>query len=189
MQKTASSVKFLLPLFTILSLVINPKNVNGQPQPFPGTLFFNLTEKEHSGNFLSPEELESKNIKILSYDSVTTQFRYDTIHNSFSVTTDGFERKVFAISFNSDTIIIDYPAKPFANSVCIISPIPLNGRSFSFYNKLTYDALHSNHNRNKFNIFYFCLNCSITDTYAMPEERKAVLKKQLPPFYEVELRK
>lgn len=159
-------------LFLILNL-----NGFGQPTPFRGTLLFNLTETEYTGSLIKKEEFISKKIKILSRHK-DCELKYDTIHNAFSFTTNGTECKEFAIVYKNDTVFIDYPSLPRVNAVHIMMPIPLNGKSFSFSNKFTYDAMHSNINYNNFNIFYLCQGCFLSTQYEMTIETKKRKNKQ-----------
>jgi hypothetical protein len=177
--------------FIISFLLIHLSIFNGigQPTPFPGTLLFNLSEKEH-GQFFNIEDLENKNIQIMSYNEYSG-FRYDTTHKAFAYTTTGFEHKEFIIIYNSDTTFIHYPSLLSLDAVFIKAPIPLNGKSFSFSDKQTYDAIHSNIYYNQFVIFYLCQGCFISDYYEMSEEMKMHSKKALNsyPFYTIKLRK
>lgn len=156
---------------TFLLIIMLNLNGFGQPTPFRGTLLFNLTETEYTGSIIKKEEFLSKKIKILSA-SKGGELKYDTIHNAFSFTTNGTECKEFAIVFKNDTIYIDYPSLPTVNAVHIMMPIPLNGKNFSFSNKFTYDAMHSNMKYDKFNIFYLCQGCFLSKQYEMTLETK-----------------
>lgn len=160
----------------LLIIILNMKGF-GQPTPFKGTLLFNLTETEYTGSLIKKEEFISKKIKILSRQK-DSELKYDTIHNAFSFTTNGTELKEFAIVYNNDTIFIDYPSLPRVNEVHILMPIPLNGKSFSFSNEFTYDAMHSNANYNKFKIFYLCQGCFLSTQYEMTIETKKKRSKR-----------
>jgi hypothetical protein len=175
MIDTANLMKHII-ISSLLILVFNFNGI-GQPTPFRGTLLFNLSEKEY-GAFLSIKELESRNIRLLSYDK-NSEFTYDTIHKAFAFTTNGFEHKEFAITYKSDTVFITYPSLPFLSAVFIKAPIPLNGKSFSFSNKQIYDAIHSNKYYNEFRIFNLCQGCFITEYYAMPEEIEKQISKDI----------
>jgi len=163
---------------TLLLTLLFISNANAQPAPFRGTLLFNLTEKENFGEFLTIEDLKSKKVQLLS-DNKESELKYDGLNKAFSFTTIGFETKQFAIIYNNDTIFINYPSLPFVGAVYLKAPIPLNGMSFSFTNNYTYDAMHSNHYFNNFKIFYLCQGCFISITYAMTEETKKHIRKDL----------
>lgn len=165
----------LLTLLLTLSFI---SNGYAQPAPFQGTLLFNLTEKENFGEFLTIEDFKSEKVRLLSYDN-ESELKYDTLQKAFSYTTIGFETKQFAIIYNNDTVFINYPSLPFVGAVYVKAPIPLNGMSFSFKNKYTYDAMHSNHYFIDFRIFYLCQGCFISDTYSMTEEIKKYIRKDL----------
>jgi hypothetical protein len=165
-------------ILTLLLTLLSISNGNAQPAPFQGTLLFNLTEKENFGELLTIEDFKSEKVRILSYDN-KSELKYDTLHKAFSFTTIGFETKQFAIIYKNDTVYINYPSLPFVRAVYVKAPIPLNGMSFSFKNKYTYDAMHSNHYFNNFRIFYLCQGCFISDTYAMNEEIKKSIRKDL----------
>lgn len=138
-----------------------------QPTPFNGTLFFNLAEEEEGkyiGRAITPEELKNKNIQFLSTD-LNSIFKYETINKAFSFTTNGYEIKNFAIAYKNDTIYISYQS--LHKDVFIKTPIPLNGKSFTFYNKFIYDAMHSN--KSDIKIFNLCQGCIISQ-YETPEE-------------------
>lgn len=150
-----------------------------QPSLFDGTLLFNLTEKENSWDFMTPDEFENKNIHILSFNKEST-LKYDNLNKSFSFTTTGLYAKCFAIVYQKDTIYVDYPSLDFGNSVYVKTPIPLNGKSFSFYNEGTYDAMHSNCRSKVNTVFYLCDVCFISKQYEMPDKtRKQIRKKYL----------
>ena len=153
---------------SLLVLILN-LSVFGQPTPFRGTLLFNLTETEYTGNTLKKEDIISKEINLLSRHK-GCEFKYDTIHKAFSFTTNGTEYKEFAIVYKKDTVFIDFPSLPSIKAVHIKMPIPLNGKSFSFSNIFTYDAMHSNMSYNDSNIFYLCQGCFISTQYEMPIE-------------------
>jgi hypothetical protein len=165
-------------IFTLSLTLFFISNVNAQPAPFWGNLLFNFTEKGGFGEFLTIEEFKSKKIQLFSYNK-ESELKYDTLHKAFSYTTIGFEDKQFAIVYNYDTIFINYPSLPFVGAVFVKAPIPLNGMSFSFNNKYTYDAMHSNHYFNDFRIYYLCQGCFILDTYSMTEETKKYIRKDL----------
>ncbi|MBI3143071.1 MAG: hypothetical protein HYZ16_09605 [Bacteroidetes bacterium] len=165
-------------LLTLLLTFLFISNGNAQPAPFRGTLLFNLTEKGDFGEFLTAEAFKSGKVLLLSSDK-ESELTYDTLHKAFSYTTIGFEKKQFAIIYNNDTIYIDYPSLPFIKAVFVKAPIPLNGVSFSFSNKYTYDAMHSNQYYNNFRMFYLCQGCFISDNYAMTEETKKHIRKEL----------
>lgn len=149
-----------------------------QPAPFKGTLLFNLTEKENTGNYLTVEDFKREKVQLLS-SYKESELKYDIIQKAFSFTTIGFEQKAFAIIYKNDTTFIDYPSLPFLGAVFVKSPIPLDGESFSFANKHTYDAIHSNEYYNDFRIFYLCQGCFMSITYAMTEETKKHVEKYI----------
>jgi len=177
-------MKFIF-ISTLLILLLNYNGI-GQPSPFKGTLLFNLSEKEYGAAF-NIAELESKNIQILSYDK-NSEFSYDTVNRAFAFTTEGLENKEFAIVYQRDTIYITYPSLPFLSAVLIKAPIPLIGKSFSFFNKHTYDAIHSNKNYKEPRIFNLCQGCFISQYYAMPEEIKKCIDKDMF-IYTIKLKK
>ena len=177
-------------IFIIFYLFAFQFNGFAQPAPYPSTLLFNLVEKEkeYSGNWITPDELKSKNITFLSYNE-NSELRYDTIHKAFAFTTMGFECKDFMIIYNNDTIFINYPSLPFAHVIFVKMPIPLNGKSFSFYNKYTYDALNTNHYYNKFSIFYLCQGCWISEQYEMSKEYKEHMREYFPKYNTINMKK
>lgn len=148
-----------------------------QPTPFRGTLLFNLTEKEYTGEWINVETFESKNIRLLSKYK-DSELSYDTLHKAFAFTTNGAEHKEFAIIYQSDTLFINFPSLPFLEAVFIQSPIPLIGKSFSFSNPFIYDAMHSNKNNHKSRIFYLCQGCFLSSQYEMKEETKQQFNKK-----------
>ncbi len=148
-----------------------------QPTPFRGTLLFNLAEKEYSGEWINVETYESKQIRLLSKYK-DSELSYDTLHKAFAFTTNGAEHKEFAIIYQNDTMFINYPSLPFLAAVYIKSPIPLNGKSFSFSNPFIYDAIHSNKNMNGSRIFYLCQGCLLSTQYEMKEEKKQQFNKK-----------
>jgi|SRR5690554_4641655 len=152
-----------------------------QPTPFDGTLLFNLTEKDYPSKHLTIEELKNKNIQFLS-TYPNSIIKYDTIKKAFSFTTRGYESKGFAIAYKNDTIYISYPS--LHRDVFVKAPIPLNGKSFSFYNKFTYDAMHSNRN---IEIFNLCQGCMISQ-YEMSEEIIKQMEKTKRKWHVIELK-
>lgn len=173
-------------LIIILSILIFYFNGFAQPTPFRGTLLFNLVEKENTGKFINIAEFESRNIRLLSnYED--SKFKYDTIQKAFKFTTNGFEQKELALIYQNDTIFINYPSLRFVSAVFIKTPIPLNGKSFSFYNKNIYDAIHSNHCYDNFGIFYLCQGCFLSE-YEMQENRKKQIRRKYF-MYEIKLEK
>lgn len=174
-------------LITILSVLIFYFNGFAQPTPFPGTLLFNLVEKENTGKFINIAEFENRNIRLLS-NYKDSKFKYDTIQKAFKFTTNGFEQKELALIYQNDTIFINYPSLRFVSAVFIKTPIPLNGKSFSFYNKNIYDAIHSNHCYDNFGIFYLCQGCSLSEQYEIQEKQKKQINKKYF-LYEIELEK
>jgi hypothetical protein len=148
-------------------------NLNGvaQPAPFRGTLLFNLTEKEHTGTYLRIEDFKTEKVQLLSYNK-ESKLKYDSINKAFSFTTNGSVMKNFAIVYKKDTVFISYPSLRYLKALSIVMPIPLNGKSFSFYTKYTYDAIHSNESSYFNNIYNLCHGCFISDTYSMSEEEK-----------------
>lgn len=152
-------------------------NVFAQPSDFSGTLLFNLTETENSWNPMSADEIVSRNISFLSFKKNST-LKYDSINNALSYTTDGYEINWLAIVYKKDTIYIDYPSVKLGNSVFVKAPIPLNGKSFSFFNENTYDAMHSNCRGRVNTVFYLCDACFISKQYEMPEKTKMQIRKK-----------
>lgn len=150
--------------------------VVGQPSPFYGTLLFNLTE-ESTGKLITPDEIQSKDIRFFTFQDYNKKavLRYDTIQKVFSIRMLGFESKLFAIIYKSDTIYIDYPSIN-DKSVYIQAPIPLNGKSYSFFNWTTYDAMYNNCKYNKLIIFYLC-SWGALHNYEMTEPRRKQIKK------------
>ena len=163
--------------YIFFALVLISQNCFAQPSSFHGTLLFNLNDDEDTYKPITADELESKNIRFLSYDKQSV-LKYDTIQKAFSFTTNGFEIKRFAIICKKDTIYIDYPSLDFGNSVFIKTPIPLKGKSFSFFNENTYDAMHSNCRGKVSTIFYLCEGCFISKQYEMPDETKKQIRKK-----------
>lgn len=163
LYKRIDTMKKLLYLL-FLTFFFSVKGL-AQPTPFNGTLLFNLTEEEYARKpIITPEEVKSKNIQFLS-TYPNSIVKYDTINKAFSFTTYGYEIKDFAIAYKNDTIYISYPS--LHKDVFIKTPIPLNGKSFTFYNKFTYDAMHSN--KSDIKIFNLCQGCIISQ-YETPEE-------------------
>ena len=76
------------------------------------------------------------------------------------------------------SVFIDYPSLPFISSVFIKAPVPLNGKSFSFYNRNTYDAMYTNHIYNNIRVFYLCQGCFLSEQYEMQEETKKGIEKK-----------
>ena len=175
-------------IFIIFYLFAFQFNGIAQPAPYYATLLFNLTEEEYTGDLLTPDDLKSKNITFLSYNE-NSELRYDMIHKAFAFTTMGFECKDFAIIYNNDTIFINYPSIPFARLVFVKMPIPLNGKSFSFYNEYTYDALNTNHYYNKFSVFYLCQGCWISKQYEMSKEYKEHMREYFLNYNTINMKK
>jgi hypothetical protein len=166
--------------FIFFALMLISQSGHAQPSPFQGSLFFNLNDDENAYKPLTPDEVKSKNIRFLSYNKRSV-VKYDTIQKAFSFTTEAFERKQFAIVYEKDTVYIDYPSIDFGNAVFVKTPIPLKGKSYSFYNDKTYDALHSNGRHKVSTIFYLCEGCLIS-RYEMTEETKKQLKRYPFPY-------
>lgn len=165
-------------------MVLICNNCFSQPSLFPGTLYFNLNDDEDLYKSITPDELKYKKIHFLSYTKQSA-VKYDTIQKAFSFTKKGLESNIFAIVYKNDTIYIDYPSM-VGSSVFIKTPIPLNGKSFSFYNEVTYDALHSNHRVKGYPILYLCDGCRISQ-YEMPDKRKLqIVKKRLTNIIKLE---
>ncbi len=167
-------MKKLLKFIFFITVVIS-QNCFAQPTPFDGTLLFNLNDDVDSYKTITPAEMETKNIRFLSYYKNST-LKYDTLNKAFSFTTTGEERKLFAIVYKGDTIIIDYPSIKSANSVFIKTPIPLKGKSFSFYNEYTYDAMFSNYRGKVYAIFNMCDGCFVSRQYEMPLKTKKLIR-------------
>jgi len=161
--------------YIFFAIVLISQKSFAQPSTFRGTLFFNLNDNEDSYKPINIDEIENKNIRFLSYDKESI-IKYDTIQKAFSFTTNGFVNKQFAIVYEKDTIYVDYPSIDFGNSVFIKTPIPLKGKSYSFYSKKIYDAIHSNYRGKVSTIFYLCDGCQIRQ-YEMTDETKKQLKK------------
>lgn len=163
--------KFMIKLFYILVFLLLSFHNKGisQPTPYNATLLFNLSEIENPYKSLTVKDLEIKGIYFLS--NQPAKLKYDTINKAFAFTAYGYEIQNFAIIYKKDTIYIDYPSREYIKAVFIKTPIPLNGKSFAFYNKFTYDAMHSNNYDT--NNFYLCQGCIISQ-YEMPEQ---LLKK------------
>lgn len=177
-ERRLNSIKMKKKITYILLLTfVIQFNGFAQPQPFIGNLLFNLTENEFTGNFITADELENKNIRFLS-NNPDSKLKYDTRNKAFSFTTEGWEYKMFAILYKNDTIFIDYPSLPFVSAVFIKNAIPLNGKNFSFYNRYTYDAIHSNNYYYHIGIFNLCQGCFISEEYEMQEKTKNQIKKK-----------
>jgi hypothetical protein len=161
--------------YIFFAIVLISQNCFAQPSPFRGTFFFNLNDDEDKYKPITIDEIESKNIRFLSYNKESI-IKYDTIQKAFSFTTKGFENKQFAIVYEKDTIYVDYPSLDFGNSVFIKTPIPLKGKSYSFFSEKIYDAIHSNCRGKVSTIFYLCDGCLIRQ-YEMTDETKKQLKK------------
>lgn len=157
-----------------------------QPAPYKGTLLFNLTEKEHTGEYIKVEGFKSKKVQLLSFDK-ESELTYDTLNKAFSFTTKGAVNKSFAIIYNSKTIFIHYPSLP-SLAVKVVMPIPLVGNSFSFYNSHIYDAIHSNKDYNSSRIFNLCQGCFISKEYQMEEKTKKWLIDNVNKLNKVELK-
>lgn len=158
-------------------MILISQNCFAQPGQFKGTLLFNLNDNTDSYKTITPSEIETKNIRFLSYYK-NSVLKYDTTYKAFSFTTSGDEVKVFAIVYKSDTILIDYPSVKLDNSVFIKTPIPLVGKSFSFYNPYIYDAMFSNYRNKISSIFYLCDGCFISKQYEMSVKTKKLIQKK-----------
>ena len=167
MKKAITYIFFVIILFS--------QNCLAQPSSFRGTFYFNLNDDDDAYKTVTTDEIQSKNIRFLSYDKQSV-LKYDTIQKAFSYTTKGLEKKQFAIVYKKDTIYVDYPSLDFGNSVFVKTPIPLKGKSYSFFNEKSYDALHSNCRGKVLTVFYLCDGCLIS-RYEMIEETKKQLKK------------
>ncbi len=164
-------MKKLFYILPFLFLTFQNK-VFAQPTPYYGTLFFNLSEIENPYKSLTAKDIEIKDIRFLS--NHPAKLKYDTINKALAITTYGYEIQNFAILYKNDTIYIDYPSREYVKAVYIKTPIPLNGKNFSFYNKFTYDAMHSNGYETK--IFNLCQGCMISQ-YEMSEETLKRIEK------------
>lgn len=160
-----------------------------QPSWYPGTLLFNLTERPLKKNDITLNDIKSKNIRFLSTDKESI-IKYDTIHKAFSYTTNkGYEVKTFAVVYQKDTIFIDFPSasrQKKTNAVFVKQLIPLNEKSFSFYDNKILDAMNANCAYNKIDIFYLVYG-SIIHNYEMSEERRKQLSRHLK-WHNIELK-
>lgn len=166
-------------LYIIVVVLFYGYPVLSQPSPFDGTLLFNLTEDENTGKLITPDEIQSKDIRFFTFQDYNKKaiLRYDTIQKAFSIKMQGFESKQFGIIYKSDTVYIDYPSVSHGKSVCIQAPIPLQGKSYSFFNWNTYDAMYNNCKYNNLTIFYFC-SWGALHNYEMQEQTNKKLKKR-----------
>jgi hypothetical protein len=131
------SERFLL---TFLLLIVC---LSAQAQGYLGTFLFNMVDEGPPRRLITVHDITTRNIKFLSADS-NSVITYDTVYNAFSFTTYGREQKYFGIVYKNDTIVINYPSYRQYRYYFFKSPsIPLNGNSYSFYNKSSYDYLSS----------------------------------------------
>lgn len=173
-------------LYTLFTIFIFSGMGFAQPSPYYGTILFNLTEQQYPRKLITVDDLKSKDIRFLSFDKESI-FKYDTINKAFSLTTNGFETKQFAIIHKNDTLFIEYPSI-LAVSIFVKAPIPLIGtKSYSFSNEYIYDAIHSNKSNYLNSIFYLCQGCFLS-RYEMKKETKKRLKNSIH-WQTVELKK
>lgn len=164
-------------LYTLFIIFIFSGMGFAQPSPYYGTILFNLTEQQYPSKLITVDDLKSKDIRFLSFDKESI-FKYDTINNAFSLTTNGFETKHFAIVYKNDTILIDYPSRKGV-SIFVKVPIPLKGsKGYSFSNEYIYDAISSNKDKYLNSIFYLCQGCLLS-RYEMKEEIIKSLKESI----------
>ncbi len=153
--------------------------IQAQPSPFDGTFLFNLTDDENTGKLITPDEIGSKDIRFFTFQDYNKEavLKYDTIQKAFSIRMRGFESKLFGIIYKNDTIYIDYPSVSHEKSVYIQAPIPLKGKSYSFFNWTTYDAMYNNCKYNNLNVFYLC-SWGALHNYEMAEPKRRQMKKK-----------
>jgi len=166
-------------LYIIILIVLYGYPALSQPSSFDGTLLFNLTEDENTGILITPNEIQSKDIRFFTFQDYNKKavLKYDTIQKAFSIKMQGFESKQFGIIYKSDTIYIDYPSVSHGKSVYIQAPIPLKDKSYSFFNSQTYDAMYNNCKFNNLTIFYLC-SWGAMQAYEMQEKTNKKLRKR-----------
>lgn len=171
-------------LFIFFAILLICKQGFAQPSPYESTLFFNLTKDDNKWTHIKPKEFESNDIQIMS--AVNSKLKYDTIRKAFSFTTNGFEQKAFAIVHKKDTIYIEYPSTVYTTGVFVVSPIPLNQKSYSFFDWKIYDAMYNNHKHNQLNVFYLC-SLGYLHTYEMQNETIERLEKNIKWWHPIKL--
>lgn len=180
------------PFYILFLILLFLEKGFAQPSWYSGTLLFNLSEEPYTKTKkdITIDDFKNKTIHLLSPDEKTATLKYDTINKAFSFTTKiGYELKTFAVVHKTDTIYIDFPAVPRYNThICIKSPIPLKGKSFSFYDRKIYDAMIVNYEYNKTDIFYLCRSWQSFSSYEMEEERKEQLKKNAHSWHVIEFK-
>lgn len=153
--ETAFILLFLFPFYG-----------TSQPTPFMGSLYFNLTEAKDYGPSVTRDDVRSGKIRFFA-QYPQSSLTYDSLQKAFCIRTYGIAEKCFAILYQGDTSYISFASLESLKGLQIGMPIPLNGKSFSFYNRQIFDVIQSNKADYFLKIFSLCAGCILNATYEM----------------------
>ena len=131
-----------------------------------GNLYFNLTEAKDFGTTVSRDDVRSGKIRFFA-QYPQSSLTYDSLKKAFCIRTYGIEEKCFAVLYQGDTSFISFVSLESLKGLRIGMPIPLNGKSFAFFNKHIYDAIQSNKADYFLKIYSLCAGCILNTTYEM----------------------